>query len=90
MSATITDYGDMVRAYDLRGLTEEAIISLRTVSGVGRRMVLAIPDGVLSSPEFKRLIEKEVELGHGVVRLAPRSGLEFPGSKRKKCQVTNK
>lgn len=78
MSATITDYGDMVRAYDLRGLTEEAIISLRTVSGVGRRMVLAIPDGVLSSPEFKRLIEKEVELGHGVVRLAPRSGLEFP------------
>ena len=81
MSATITDYGDMVRAYDLRHLTEQDIIAPKTVAGVGRRMILNLPAGIARSAEFADLIKSEVAAGHGVVRLSPRQnmGSEWSG-----------
>ena len=77
MSATITDYGDMVRAFDLRSLTEDEIISPRTSAGVGRRMMLSVPKDVLESDSFLAVIKNEVNRGHGVVRLAARRDSEF-------------
>lgn len=81
MSATITDYGDMVRAYDLRSLTPDKIIAPKTSAGVGRRMILSVPSEVLKSEEFKNVIKAELAQGHGVVRLASQtdSGYEWEG-----------
>ena len=73
MSATISDYGDMVRSYDLRNLAQEAVIAPKTVSGVGRRMVLFPTAEHLSSKEFQEVICQELDNHHGVVKLAPRS-----------------
>ena len=81
MSATITDYGDMVRAYDLRSLTPNKIIAPKTSAGVGRRMILSVPSEVLKSKEFKNVIKVELAQGHGVVRLVSRtnSSCEWEG-----------
>lgn len=73
MSATITDYGDMVRAYDLRSLTSDKIIAPKTSAGVGRRMILSVPSEVLRSDEFKNVIKAELAQGRGVVRLVSRT-----------------
>lgn len=70
MSATITDYGDMVRAYDLRRLEASAIIAPKTVSGVGRRMILFPSPEQLGSEELRALIEKELDNRHGIVKLS--------------------
>lgn len=70
MSATITDYGDMVRAYDLRNLSSEKIIAPKTSAGVGRRMMLSVPHEILKKEEFIDAILEERGQGHGVVRLA--------------------
>lgn len=77
MSATITDYGDMVRAYDLRGLTENAIIAPKTVSGVGRRMILFPSPEQLTSNEFYDLIQKELNERHGIVKLSSSTNREL-------------
>ena len=65
MSATITDYGDMVRAYDLRGLEESNIIAPKTVAGVGRRMILNLPTEIARSSEFLNFIESEISAKTG-------------------------
>lgn len=69
MSATITDYGDMVRAYDLRDLSLEKIIAPKTSAGVGRRMILSIPYEIQTSKEFIDTILEEQSRSHGIVRL---------------------
>lgn len=74
MSATITDYGDMVRAYDLRGLTSGAVIAPKSVSGVGRRMILFPSVEYLNSEKLLGLLQQEMDNHHGVVRLSPRVG----------------
>lgn len=76
MSATITDYGDMVRAYDVRNLTQGKIIAPKTSAGVGRRMILAIPHEIIGNDELQTTIEEELNRGHGVVRLTPRGGVD--------------
>lgn len=81
MSATITDYGDLVRAYDLRNLTLDKIIAPKTSAGVGRRMILSIPPEALQDEKFKDTIKSELNLGHGVVRLISQTsnGCEWEG-----------
>lgn len=79
MSATIADYGDMARAYDLRELKEESIIAPKTVAGVGRRMILAPKPEDMQSAEFRSLVAEEATRGHGVVILAPRPNMVVPG-----------
>ena len=76
MSATITDYGDMVRAYDLRSLTTDTVIALKTPAGIGRRMILPLTSEIANTDAFSALVEGEIDKGHGVVRLVPRSGIE--------------
>lgn len=74
MSATITDYGDMVRVYNLRNLSDDHIISVKTAAGVGRRMILSTPQEVVDDPVFHSLIKNELKRGHGVVRLMSQQG----------------
>ena len=76
MSATITDYGDMIRAYDLRDLTEDSVIAPKTVAGVGRRMILDLPRDVSQSHEFTAFAKNLAESGRGVVRLVSRTGTD--------------
>lgn len=76
MSATFTDYGDMVRAYDLRDLSNESLIAPKTPAGIGRRMILPLVSEVADSKAFSRLIDEEVNYGHGVVRLVPHAGID--------------
>lgn len=71
MSATITDYGDMIRAYDARCLNSDSIIAPKTVSGVGRRMILCPPDVVRDSEAFCALMNETIESKKGIVRLCP-------------------
>lgn len=71
MSATITDYGDMIRAYDARRLDNNSVIAPKTVSGVGRRMILCPPNNVLNSEAFCSLMAKTIESNRGIVRLCP-------------------
>lgn len=75
MSATITDYGDLVRAYDLRGLSAETIITSKTTSGVGRRMILPLPKEVENSEVFQKTIGALLERKLGIVRLTARSDI---------------
>ncbi|WP_418830687.1 DEAD/DEAH box helicase [Paraeggerthella sp.] len=76
MSATITDYGDMVRAYDLRGLEESNIIAPKTVAGVGRRMILNLPTEIARSSEFLNFIESEISAKQGIVCLTSRQNIK--------------
>lgn len=77
MSATITDYGDMVRTFDLRNLPNECIIAPKTVSGVGRRLMLSASSDLLESNEFGDLVKEQISKKRGVIKLSPRVGLDF-------------
>ena len=76
MSATITDYGDMVRAYDIRALAEDCVVAPRTVAGVGRRMILNLEKSTALDPEYAHLMSSLVSSGQGIVRLVGRPGTD--------------
>ena len=76
MSATITDYGDMVRAFDLRGLKDGVVIAPKTVAGVGRRMILSLPHDYSGKPEFSDLARELIANRQGLVRLVAKSGTD--------------
>ena len=76
MSATITDFGDMVRAYDLRGLKKERVIAPKTASGVGRKMILPLLPSVEQDQNLASELQRLAQAGKGVVRLAPRFDAE--------------
>lgn len=76
MSATITDYGDMIRAYDVRDLTRDCVVAPRTVAGVGRRMILNLDKPIAQDPEYVHLANSLVSIGQGVVRLVSRPGTD--------------
>lgn len=76
MSATFSDYGDMVRSYDLRDLSTDSIIAPQTVSGIGRMMILPLTKDISQSKEFATLMESTAKHHRGVIRLVPRQGTD--------------